>query len=174
MTTYAEKTAMLLAEATKWIGTKETSPNGGKTVEMFQSVIGIAQGESWCFSFVQYCLKEVDKKCGSQTWVPQTEHVMTGWDRSRGAAKLPLPEPGCLVVWQKHDSRGKPTISGHIGIVVSVNKGSIVTIEGNTSDGVTVNRDGDGVYKRTRTLTPTGSLIIKGFLRCWAVDAVIS
>jgi hypothetical protein len=65
---------------------------------------------------------------------------------------------------------GKATSSGHVGIVVGVNSdGSILTVEGNTSPGDVVQREGDGVWlKQRRYLNePKGTMQVKGFLRVW-------
>ena len=53
----------------------------------------------------------------------------------------------------------------HIGIVVEVHSWGVVTVEGNTGPdtGTVVNRDGDGVYKKSRTWAELGSL--GGFVR---------
>ena len=63
----------------------------------------------------------------------------------QGKIKIPA---GSLVIWKKGN-----TWKGHIGIVKSWNKGGGITIEGNTSAGITGSQsNGDGVYKRARVI----------------------
>ncbi len=45
----------------------------------------------------------------------------------------------------------------HIGIVVKVTKSGVWAVEGNTSGGHGVQRDGDGVYRRWRTWDSLGT-----------------
>ena len=67
---------------------------------------------------------------------------------------------------------GKATTSGHVGIVIrllpdSINGSRVETIEGNTGNGAGVVREGDGVYRRVRSLAGSDTMKVKGFLRCW-------
>lgn len=67
---------------------------------------------------------------------------------------------GSLVVWKRGD-----TWMGHIGIVREDWRGaSGRTIEANTSSGNQGSQsDGDGIYRRTRTITPTAYFRITHF-----------
>lgn len=151
----------LCAEAEKWVGTKESGgENKGPEVEAFQKAVdGVAQGEPWCMAFVQYCLKAVGG-CD----LPVSERVMTVWEKAPAELKISAPERGCLAIWrQKHGT------AGHTGIVLEVLSDTQVrTVEGNTTSGVVLDREGDGVYRRDRAIRPVmGSLEIVGWLRCW-------
>lgn len=62
------------------------------------------------------------------------------------------PKPGGLVVWRMY-KKGKPTKSGHIGLVTGVRYSQSVvykTLEGNTSDKFV--RDGQGVFQKEHTI----------------------
>lgn len=51
----------------------------------------------------------------------------------------------------------------HIGIVMRSHSSGVVTVEANTSPGPGVDRDGDGIYRRTRSWSELGSR--GGFVR---------
>lgn len=162
----------LVEIAKSYIGTKESGgDNKGPQVEEFQRAIGSAVAESWCVSFIQYCVKKVDAELGGDAnQLPQTELVMALWNNG-ASLRIDNPEPGCLMLWE-HYKDGKKTGLGHAGIVTRVGVGSVDTVEGNTSDGSGINRNGDGVYSRQRPIVSSQATTMKvlGFLRVWAPE----
>jgi hypothetical protein len=61
---------------------------------------------------------------------------------------------------------------GHTGIVIDVklSDSTITTIEGNTgSSGTEVVREGDGVYKKVRSMHGTAKMQVKGYICPWGV-----
>jgi hypothetical protein len=170
--TLDQKCLALIEEAKKYIGvTEQGGDNKGPDVERFQSVVdGVASGESWCLAFVQYCVRQVDTYLGCKNWMVPTEHVMRFWNMMPDESKIKGgPRPGCLVIWQYYQD-GQQTINGHIGIVTKViDSVTFETIEGNTGPGSAVEREGDGVYTKTRRLVvTTGSMRVKGFVLPWS------
>ena len=166
---------LLIPTAQKFVGVKEkTGNNDGPEIEMFQKFVdGVAQGEPYCCAFVQYCVGQVDKQLGTKTVLFKTESCMTLWDKTPTKARLQAPERGCVVIWQ-FIKDGKPTTSGHAGIVTNVTStNAFDTVEGNTSDGSGINREGDGVYARTRLTQGSPTMKVVGFLRPWLEDVVI-
>ena len=145
------------------VGVKESrGDNHGPRVEEYQRAVdNHAQGESWCMAFVQWAIKKVEAEFGIKSPIWRAEHCLTVWKKTDKKNRV-LPSkvtPGCIIIWQHGD-----TTNGHTGIVTA-NKGAVVeTVEGNTSSGVTVERNGDGVYARTRSVTPTGSMKVLGFI----------
>lgn len=179
MQKYDEKCFLLATEAAKWVGVRERGgPNKGPDVERFQKAVdGKASGEAWCMSFVQFCVDQVDRLLAGlkhePTWLFKSEHVLTVWNKTPQAARIPWNQvqPGCLIVWA-HYKAGKATGSGHTGIVVkllsnSINGPRVETVEGNTGAGSAVVREGDGVYRRVRSLAGSDTMKVVGFLRCW-------
>jgi len=165
------KKRLLIREAQRWEGIKEVGgDNKGQVVEMLQKAVdGKAQGEPWCLGFAQFCIQQIDLEfdaimmCSSNhANLPATEHCMTLWNGVDHIKQTQTPEPGCLVVWAFGD-----TGNGHIGIVTEVNGDTFKTIEGNTSDGAGINREGNGVYSRERKLTSGENFKIKGFIKPW-------
>ncbi len=152
----------VLDYAMRFVGVHEKGGNNkGPEIEQFQRAVdGYAGGEPWCAAFVQYCIKEIEDRNGATSKVFKSEHCLTIWNRTPKSQRLTTPEPGCLVIW-----RNGKTAQGHVGFVVGLEGKVLLTIEGNTSDGSGVSRDGDGVYKRLRSINSVGSLSIVGYLR---------
>lgn len=151
----------LVDEAKSYIGVTESGgDNHGKDVENFQRAVdGKAQGESWCMAFVQFCIRRVIDK----TMFPATEHCLTAWNKANPNAKYALDSqdvrPGFVVIW-----RHGLSMNGHTGIVTAVSKDSFETVEGNTSMGSGIERNGDGVYARSRSRFCTGTMKVVGFI----------
>lgn len=167
---------MLIDRASTYIGvTEQGKDNCGKQVEEFQRAVdGKASAESWCMGFVQHCLKETLKKVEADPELKgkvkqslfSTEHCLTAWNKTDPKYRLKKPEAGAIVIWQ-HVKNGKPTASGHTGIVTAVTadgKSSIQTIEGNTGPGGAVVREGDGVYKKVRSQSGSATMKILGYI----------
>lgn len=153
------------------IGVKEEGgDNQGGTIEKFQKAVdGKAAGEPWCCCFVQFCVKTVDARLDKSNVLPQTEHCVTLWNQTPSKARYRDPEIGFLAVWEEFKN-GRPTGSGHVGIVVEVvDDKRMKTIEGNTGPGVGIEREGDGVYEKNRASTrvEAGSLRLLGFIDPW-------
>lgn len=153
----------LVAIAQLYVGVKENwGSNSGDYVNLFQEEVdGVAQREPWCMGFVQFCLGENFRQNGYESGLFRSEHCLTVFNNSKHLQVCEFPlYPGCIVIWQKNG-----TTQGHTGIIESVGEdGTLYTIEGNTSDGTGLNRDGDGVYRRTRSLPGTGNFTVVGIL----------
>lgn len=156
-----DRVERLLAEATKWVGTVEIGgDNKGPQVEAFQKVVdNKAQGEAWCMAFVQWCLEQSG---GSDIF--KSEHCLTVWSKSPEILRRAQPIPGCVAIW-----RTRGTLNGHAGIVKSVQGMLMNTIEGNTGPGADVERNGDGVYLKSRSAyrSEKARMELVGFLWPW-------
>jgi uncharacterized protein (TIGR02594 family) len=164
----------LILEASKWIGIHEIGDNKGKEVEMFQKAVdGKASGEPWCAAFVQYCVKQVCSKYKNVPAIPSSESCMFIWNNTSSSQRISSPEPGCIIIWN-HEGTAK----GHVGIVSSVFKphgaesAKMETIEGNTGPESSVNREGDGVYKKTRYTKTFSKMKIMGYLKPFKVQII--
>jgi len=170
------KRLALIGEAIKFIGVLEqTGHNDGPIIEQFQKAVGgQAYGQSYCMDFVQYCLQQVDKADPTTaTCIFESQGCLEVFNKSPAYCHL-LPSDfhkvvaGDVVVWE-HCKAGKSTALGHCGIIIGIGSGgSFTTVEANTSSGTGISRDGDGVYKRVRSLAGSDTMRVKGFLRCWA------
>jgi hypothetical protein len=155
--------AELIAKAKSFIGTTEQGgDNKGPVVEMFQKAYdGRAAGEAWCAAFVVYCIKDVEATHGVRCGLNLSEHCMTLWN-TNSAARRTEPKPGYIVIWKKNG-----TDLGHAGLVTALSQDEPVkfhTVEGNTGPGAGVERNGDGVYPKYRSMAPMGEMICMGFL----------
>lgn len=154
--------------AESYVGVMEIGGNNqGPEVEEFQkSVNGIADGQPWCMDFVQFCVKQVENNFNWAARIKRSESVISVWMGAEVYKRKALPSRGAIAIWQKIG-----TAHGHCGIVVKVmNDGkTFETVEGNTSPGKTVEREGDGVYEKTRLLSSKsnvqlGTMRLLGFL----------
>lgn len=155
---------LLVEEATKWLGViedKHKGDNKGVEVELFQKAVdGKAQGESWCMAFVQYCIKQIEIEFKIQCLVYKSEHCLTVFRNSQPKV-VKEPQPGDLIIW-----RFGNTDKGHVGIIKEILPGKrVITIEGNTSDSQAVEREGDGVFEKNRSLLGSDQMRVVGFIR---------
>ena len=157
----------LISKAETYIDiTEKGGDNRGVMVEMFQKAVDdVAQGEPWCAAFICYCIRHVEMQYGVLSGLKLSEHCMTLWNLNP-AQRREEPKPGYIVVWKK-----KGTTSGHVGLVTKLTLNqptSFCTIEGNTGPGTGVQREGDGVYAKTRSMSAMGDMQVLGFLEPWA------
>lgn len=144
-----------LAVASSQVGVRETGKNSGPEVDAYLASVGLTPGFAWCAAFVHWCFHVSAVDAQERNPCPRTG----------GALHMrQLAEPGEIVVDQVQPGdvftidHGKGL--GHTGFVELVREdGLLQTIEGNTNGGG--GRDGDGVYRRTRTRAE----INRGFLR---------
>lgn len=166
------KTRLLIAEVQRWVGVAEQGNNSGQLIEMFQkSVDGVAQHESYCMAFVQYCLQQVDAQCealaglcsNDKHMLFRSEHCLTVWAKSPKECRIDKPVIGSVVIWQHGN-----TANGHTGIVTGIKDDEFfTTIEANTGPSAGVERNGDGVYEKTRSVKGSGEMKVLGFLLPW-------
>lgn len=167
-----DKRAFLIEEARRWIGIEESGNNSGQLIEMWQkSVDGKSCNESWCMSFVQAQINWVDRVFynvwGSSNFssVVKSESCVHVWNNSPQHLRWSVPIAGSVAIWQ---NQRVPT-QGHTGIVSSLvpSYKKFLTIEGNTSPGDGIVREGQGVYEKTRSMDTVGDLRLLGFLVPW-------
>jgi hypothetical protein len=146
-----------------YLGThEEGGPNKGEAVEKFQRTVdGKAQGESWCMGFVQYCVTKAATNLGGKPVLYTSESCMTVWAKTPVIHRFTTPEVGRIIIWRHGNGP-----QGHTGIVTKlIDANTIETIEGNTGgDGKTVEREGDGVYRKQRSLKGSGNMMVMGFI----------
>lgn len=153
----------LIDLASSFNGTKEEGgDNKGSQVELFQKAVdGFARRESWCMCFVQFCIKQIEKKYAIKSNIFKSEHCLTVWNKTPKEFRLTEPEVGCLVIWQFGNSD-----NGHCGIVRNVLKDKIETVEGNTSgNSKEVIREGDEVAIKLRSKVGSKTMKVIGFLK---------
>lgn len=172
-----QKRIDLIQTASVFIGVHaDSSGRQGDIIHDFEQAVGQwAKDRSWCLSFQMYCIRLVDqtfeKKHGyrwANSVLPMTAGVMDLWHRSPDLAKIKDPIPGCLVLWEEWKFN-LPTGLGHAGLVKSIGQdGTMVSIEGNTSDKNEIDRSGNGVFEKTRHIKiEDGPMRTIGFINPW-------
>jgi hypothetical protein len=139
--------------------TEEQGNNDGKWIQLIQETYGTAVKEAWCMAAVQTAIAYAELYTGIISLIFPTEHCMTAWRNSHDSIKYKEPRVGFVIIW-KHGN----TDSGHTGSVEGVEAKSYYSVEGNTGTGTGINRDGDGVYERSRRRGGEGSMKEIGFL----------
>jgi hypothetical protein len=152
------KMFLLAALSTQGI-TEEGGNNAGALVEWFQSTIGEAEHEAWCLGFVQSCVAYVETY-GFKSGLFPTEHCLTAWSNS-ACMRPVIPQAGDVIIYRFGD-----TTMGHAAIIRGINLNTYDTIEGNTSPlSKGIEREGDGIYLKTRPFGGIGKMREVGFLR---------
>ncbi|CAB4174754.1 TIGR02594, TIGR02594 family protein [uncultured Caudovirales phage] len=129
----------------KYIGKKEEGNNAGTMVKGFLKSVGLGVGNPWCMAFVYAIFKELCDSKGIKSPLHQTASVLNFWYES-----MKKSPDSCIKV---KDAIADPTLvkpgqifiksrlgGGHTGIVIKVEGDSFVSIDGNSSDQVKLNR----------------------------------
>lgn len=142
--------ARVLEVARSQLGTVESPPNSNHTK------YGVAYGMdrvAWCAIFCWWVFREA----GAGNLIPKSAYTpaIADWFRARKQWGS-VPAVGALALFDFPGDNVRRI--SHIGIVEAVNRdGSIICIEGNTSPGTAGSqRDGGGVYRRTRKIGIVG------------------
>lgn len=129
------------------LDTKE-KPKGSNTspeVNAYLKSVGLGPGYPWCAAFVYYIFDQLSKKLKIPNPLPKLAGVRNHWAAAPADLKITpaevranpkLLKPGQIFM----QSRGDKAL-GHTGIIVEVNpeRGTFVTIEGNSKDKVSIN-----------------------------------
>ena len=155
------------ADAEKNVGVKEDPPfsNDGKWIRMYQNAVNppLPAGSPWCACFVRYRLEAAAKAINhplpsdfpDSGWCPDyqdwgKQHKL--WIPSSSMARCNAQRGDLCLFWFDAKER-----VAHIGIVVGTWDGGVITVEGNTTDGVTVQREGAVSY--THLTLPTKRIV---------------
>ncbi len=142
----------VLRTAASQVGVKENPPgsNRGKEIEMYNSSAGLPAGVSWNASFVYWCYEQA----GGANLLQRTGSAIQMWNTLASTNKLSSDvankQPGLIKPGNVFFIR-TGTGTGHVGIVVSVEKNSIQTIEGNAN--IKGANYGEGVLRMTRKIS---------------------
>lgn len=161
-----DPTKALLDTAKSFLGVHEEGGNNhGAMVEEFQRAVdGKAAGEPWCMCFVQYCIREAERLSIVHSRIYRSESCLDVWEKSPANMRLTKPEPGAIAIWNRVGTR-----QGHTGIVVAIRSPEVyITIEGNTTNGQEIEREGAGVWLKYRSVRATRLFRPMGWIRPFA------
>jgi peptidoglycan hydrolase-like protein with peptidoglycan-binding domain len=155
--------ARLVGVATRQLilNIRETSKNQGPELAKFWTATSYLDGyrdrQPYCAAFVCWCVREAVTGTAIAFSLPQSPvaYDFERWaaaNADKGVSMHDTPKPGDIFTL---------ATASHCGIVVSVEGSTIITIEGNTD--ATGGREGDGVYKRSRSISS-----IRHFIRIQA------
>lgn len=138
--------AKLIEFATKEVGVREVGDNSGKRVREYQAATTLGGSHwPWCAAFVAFIIALVCRALKIKNlWCNSAScDVILAFARAQGILHS-TPQPGdvFLVMASKYDAT-------HTGFVISVNGARFTEISGNTNN--TGSRNGNGVYRQTRT-----------------------
>ena len=128
------------------VGVREaTGHNDGCQVERYLAVTGFKKGSAWCASFVAWVFEQAGiptvKSAWSPSWFPDSKTIYT---RGANMNKVPSQADVFGIYFHKYKR------IAHVGFIDRwpSNSSYVVTVEGNTNDGLS--REGDGVYRKRR------------------------
>lgn len=119
----AEASPAVADTAVKYLGKGE---QGGNNMGEFIKSLGV-EGQPWCSAFVSKVVTETGENPFGN--LPMARQWLN--KGRRAGMEVSEPQKGDLAIFSRGDPKG---MSGHIGIVYSVDKNKIVMIEGNTGD----------------------------------------
>lgn len=147
----------------RWVGIEEVGTNRGQFVDWLNRGAGNRLGDPYCAATVGKALTLgralTPRYRGGLAIRYREPESFSARDVLAGRVLL---EPGDLAIWQHGE-----TMSGHIGVIERViDRRTIIDIEGNTSPGPTGSQDdGDGIWRRRRTISLFDSFKIRWFTR---------
>ena len=148
-----------LAYARKHLGVVESPPatNRGPLIDRWNRATGTMPGSPWCGTFANACLMAAGFP--PEPWLKLCSAIEGNAKAAKGGWQWTTsPRAGDLVLF---------TVGGaanHVGIVEAVDRGAVVTIEGNTHKDYDPGRfwEGYGVFRRHH---PAGQPPIRGYAR---------
>ena len=149
--------------------------NKGPDVEKYQKAAnGKAEGEPYCLGFVQYCLDEVERRHSVKPITNrEVERVWTFFHDAPAKAMAVRAMRGFIICWHVIDPKNPNGTNGHAGIIIGADgPDKVITVEANTTPDKSEagkEREGDGVYRRTRLLAGSPNFKVMGILDPYAI-----
>ena len=134
------------------IGVREaTGKNDGPEVEMYLRSVKLGKGYPWCSAFVAWSLDEAEIPHRINAWSPTAENRNNFVYQNKRFSK-DAKAGDVFTIWYNNLKR-----IGHTGFYHDrQNESIVITVEGNTNNAGS--REGDGVYKKYRSLNVIHSI----------------
>jgi hypothetical protein len=152
---------------------REIGSNAGAWVKKILASVGLGEGYSWCGAGLYYSLIEAgaDPKKMPEKHLAASVYQWYVWAKNTGRL-LKKPKRGAAMFWLDRKKVGKNVNwQGHIGPVRGLeplDENLFYTIEGNTN--AKGSREGDGVYRKDRTMTELKKHERFGFIDLGGLD----
>lgn len=133
------------AKSYTWV--REVRPNRHPMIDTWNRFVGAPLGSPYCASFASWVLSRARVRAPvvRSAW---SQAFRVGWSVPPSRQAM---QPGSVLVWR----RGSSGWQGHVGFLVRLDGDRMLTVEANTSPTergtVRSQRDGDGVYVKTRS-----------------------
>lgn len=151
----------ILAVAENEVGTTEYGVNKVKYTDWYMGTTNYGSDIQWCLIFIVWCFNQA----GVSLPCNKTALCQYFWDNTGNHIDANNLEAGDIIMF--HWS-GNERLCNHVGIVKSklADGSGYVTIEGNTTSGSGGDqRNGEGVYQRTRKITMGSAGYVVGGIR---------
>jgi len=142
-----DKRAAVIETAQSQIGVREaTGRNDGVQIELYLETVGLKKGNPWCAAFVAWCFRQCNINAPLSGYCPV-------WFRGNAV----IYKRGSGTTFSNSNIRCGDVFGiyfpemkriAHQGLIESIQKDCIITVEGNTND--MLSREGDGVYRKRR------------------------
>jgi hypothetical protein len=146
----------------------EKYPNFAKEFEEAMKSHGFNYGQAWCAYFGEHIWAKVYDEVGLSSEIDKyfsgsARRTLSKFSKADDWATGLVPIVGSIVVWKRMKS-GKATWQGHVGIVIEIKDGHMVTVEGNTN--AAGSREGEEVAKKIRkyNFNTSNGLALEGFV----------
>jgi len=156
--------SQIRSKALSFLDERELAGNSGFKNPKFEELMkrtGWQKGQAWCAYFVELVWEQSGQN--AELFSGSTVKTFENFKKADPFRIHSNPCVGDVVIWQNY-RKGKPKWTGHAGIVVAVQGGQIVTVEGNTNS--SGGREGIEVALKIRNLdfTNNNGLRILGFI----------
>lgn len=153
----------LAMTAEKYLDIKEEGVNRGSWVDKLNQKLHSPLGSPWCAAFACACVLEVCEDLGATSPLVISTHVRTLVAKNQSILQS-YPFVGAIVCWGLEGGD-----SGHCGIVIEVDPEfhTFKTVEGNTDNKDTIEREGGCVAKQTRPNHDVGRFKLLGFIKAF-------
>ena len=138
----SEDAKKLMDILNQYVGKREEGNNAGEMVKSFLKSVGLGTGNPWCMAFVYAIFDEFCKGKGTTNPLFKTGSVLYFWSKvptenqikvADAIKDTSLVKPGQVFIKSRKGG-------GHTGIVLKVEGDSFISIDGNSSDQVKLNR----------------------------------
>jgi hypothetical protein len=148
----------------KQIGVKEATGHNDGDVVKYLNCIGLGKGNAYCLAGQVWCFEQAAKDLNLTNPLPKVAKCSLLWSIVQKKALQVYnkpPEVNDLIIWVD-----KATTKGHTERIIEVlGSTQVVTVGFNTSNGLQGSqREGDGVFKRIRTLGKLATMDFKGLI----------